>query len=121
MQAPVSGFARALAALAAKKEADAQPAVQAVAEAPVLARASGYVKKRYVDIGDRVKEGQILAELDAAETEQQVRQAKAAVEQANAAMEQAQALKHGPVSVTAAQARLLLMTAEALLMQLTMQ
>ena len=37
MQAPVSGFARALAALAAKKEADAQPAVQAEAEAPAEA------------------------------------------------------------------------------------
>src|SRR5438552_15615599 len=33
--------------------------IQAVTEAPVLARASGYIKKRYVDIGDRVKEGQV--------------------------------------------------------------
>src|SRR5947209_4548668 len=31
--------------------------IQPVTEAPVLARASGYVRKRYVDIGDRVKEG----------------------------------------------------------------
>lgn len=65
--------------------------IQAIAEAPVLARSSGYVKKRYVDIGDRVKEGQVLAELDAAELDQQVRQAKASVEQADAAVEQANA------------------------------
>src|SRR4051794_2253903 len=51
--------------------------IQAVAEAPVLARASGYIKKRYVDIGDRVSAGQVLAELDAAELDQQVRRAKA--------------------------------------------
>ena len=37
--------------------------IQAVTEAPVLARANGYIKKRYADIGDRVKEGQILAEV----------------------------------------------------------
>lgn len=63
--------------------------IQAVTEAPVLARASGYVKKRYVDIGDRVKAGQVLAELDAVELEQQVLQAKAALDQMTAALEQA--------------------------------
>ena len=56
--------------------------IQAVTEAPVLARASGYVKTRYVDIGDRVKEGQLLADIEAPELDQQVRQAKASVEQA---------------------------------------
>ena len=40
--------------------------IQAVTEAPVLARSSGYILKRYVDIGDRVKEGQVLAEIEAA-------------------------------------------------------
>ncbi len=63
--------------------------IQAVTEAPVLARATGYVKKRYVDIGDRVKAGQVLAELDAVELEQQVLQAKATLDQMNAALEQA--------------------------------
>src|SRR5665213_1447082 len=50
--------------------------IQAVTEAPVLARASGYIKTRYVDIGDRVKEGQLLAEIDAPELNEQVRQGK---------------------------------------------
>ena len=50
--------------------------IQAVTEAPVLARATGYIKKRYVDIGDRVKEGQVLAEIEAPELDQQIRQAQ---------------------------------------------
>jgi RND family efflux transporter MFP subunit len=65
--------------------------IQAVTEAPILARASGYIKKRYADIGDHVKEGQLLAEIDAAELDQQVRQAQAAKEQAASALEQANA------------------------------
>src|SRR5450432_4129993 len=65
--------------------------IQAVTEAPVLARASGYVKKRYVDIGDRVKAGDTLADIEAPEIQQQILQASAAVEQANAASQQAQA------------------------------
>jgi RND family efflux transporter MFP subunit len=65
--------------------------IQAVTEAPVLARASGYIKTRYVDIGDRVKEGQLLAEVEAPEMEQQVQQAKASVDQTKSALEQADA------------------------------
>lgn len=65
--------------------------MEAVTEAPVLARASGYIRRRYADIGDRVKEGQILAEIEAPELDQQVRQAQAAMEQAGSALEQANA------------------------------
>jgi RND family efflux transporter MFP subunit len=65
--------------------------IEAVTEAPVLARASGYVKKRYADIGDRVAAGQVLAEIEAPEIDQQIRQAAAAVDQANASIQQAQA------------------------------
>jgi len=65
--------------------------IQAMTEAPVLARASGYIKRRYVDIGDRVKAGQLMAEIEAPELDQQVQQAQAAVEQAGAALEQASA------------------------------
>jgi len=65
--------------------------IQAVTEAPVLARASGYIKKRYADIGDRVTAGQPLVEIEAPELDAQIRQAKAAADQANAAVEQAQA------------------------------
>jgi RND family efflux transporter MFP subunit len=65
--------------------------IQAVTEAPILARASGYIKKRSADIGDRVTAGQVLAEIEAPELNQQILQAKAAVEQANAASQQADA------------------------------
>jgi RND family efflux transporter MFP subunit len=65
--------------------------IQALTEAPVLARASGYIKKRNVDIGDRVTAGQVLAEIEAPELDQQIRQAKASLEQANAAVQQAEA------------------------------
>lgn len=43
-------------------------------EANIYARASGYVLKRYVDIGDHVKAGQLLAEITAPEVEAQVAQ-----------------------------------------------
>jgi RND family efflux transporter MFP subunit len=65
--------------------------VQALTEAPILARADGYLRRRLVDIGDRVKAGQVLAEIEAPELDQQIHQAEAAIEQAQAAMEQAQA------------------------------
>jgi RND family efflux transporter MFP subunit len=75
--------------------------IQAVTEAPVLARASGYIKKRYADIGDRVKAGQPLVEIEAPELASQIRQAKAAVEQAGAAIEQAQAsLQQGSATLS---------------------
>lgn len=65
--------------------------IQATTEAPVLARANGYIKKRYADIGDRVKEGQVLAEIEAPELDQQILQARAAMDQTNSAVEQAEA------------------------------
>ncbi len=65
--------------------------IEAVTEAPILARADGYIKKRYVDIGDRVTEGQLLAELEAPELDQQVQQARASLQQAQAALEQSTA------------------------------
>jgi RND family efflux transporter MFP subunit len=65
--------------------------IQAVTEAPVLARASGYIKTRSADIGDRVKEGQVLAEIEAPELDQQIRQAQAAIDQAQSTIEQSQA------------------------------
>src|ERR1022692_4401900 len=65
--------------------------IQAVTEAPVLARASGYIKSRSVDIGDRVKAGQVLAEIEAPELDQQIRQAQASIDQAASTIEQSQA------------------------------
>ena len=37
--------------------------IQAVTEAPVLARADGYIRRRMVDIGDRGAAGQVLADI----------------------------------------------------------
>lgn len=65
--------------------------VQAEAEVPVLARTDGYLKNRFVDIGDRVSAGQVVAEIDAPEADQQVSQAAAAVEEARATVEQTKA------------------------------
>jgi RND family efflux transporter MFP subunit len=65
--------------------------IQAITEAPVLARSSGYIRKRYVDIGDHVAAGQVLAEIEAPELTQQIRQAQAAIDQANSTIQQAQA------------------------------
>jgi RND family efflux transporter MFP subunit len=64
--------------------------IQAITEAPILARADGYILRRMADIGDRVKAGQPLAEIEAPETDEQIRQAKAALEQAKASVNQAQ-------------------------------
>jgi len=59
--------------------------VQAFYEAPIYARTSGYLKAWYTDIGTTVKKGQLLAEIDAPEVDQQLRQAQAdlATAQAN--------------------------------------
>jgi RND family efflux transporter MFP subunit len=51
--------------------------VQAFADAPIYARTNGYLRRWYVDIGSRVKEGQLLAEIDTPEVNQQLRQARA--------------------------------------------
>ena len=65
--------------------------LSALVEASVYGRAPGYVRKRYVDIGDHVREGQLLAEIDAPELDQQVAQARAAVSQAQQQLSQSRA------------------------------
>src|SRR5947199_8883216 len=65
--------------------------IQAMTEAPLLARADGYVKQRLVDIGDHVHAGQTLAVIEAPELDEQVRQARATLQQAHAAVDQATA------------------------------
>jgi RND family efflux transporter MFP subunit len=44
--------------------------------APIYSRTNGYVKKWYVDIGERVKKGQLLAEIDTPEVDQQLQQSR---------------------------------------------
>jgi len=55
-------------------------------QASIHARASGYLQKWYVDIGDIVTNGQLLAEIDTPELDQQISQAKAQVDQAAASL-----------------------------------
>jgi RND family efflux transporter MFP subunit len=59
--------------------------------ANIYARASGYVLKRYVDIGDHVKAGQLLAEITAPEVDAQVAQYQNSLQQAQATMRQNEA------------------------------
>ncbi|MGY4506238.1 RND family efflux transporter MFP subunit [Bradyrhizobium sp. GM24.11] len=59
--------------------------------ANIFARTSGYIEKRYVDIGDRVKKDDLLAEITAPELDQQIAQAQATLAQSRAALQQAQA------------------------------
>ncbi len=56
----------------------------ALTEAYLYARANGYIRKRYVDIGDRVVKGQLMAILDAPDLDQQVDQAREQLRQAEA-------------------------------------
>jgi RND family efflux transporter MFP subunit len=51
--------------------------VQAYMDAPIYARTNGYLKRWYADIGARVKAGQLLAEIDTPEVNQQLQQARA--------------------------------------------
>ena len=51
--------------------------IQAFADAPIYARTNGYLRKWYVDIGTRVKAGQLLADIDTPELDSQLDQARA--------------------------------------------
>ncbi len=64
--------------------------LQAYADAPIYARTNGYLKRRLVDMGTRVKAGQLLAEIDAPELEQQLQQARADMATAEANLRLAQ-------------------------------
>src|SRR5437899_3139437 len=55
-------------------------------DAPIYARSSGYLKRWLVDIGALVKEGDLLAEIDAPELRQELARAKAELAQAEAAL-----------------------------------
>jgi multidrug efflux pump subunit AcrA (membrane-fusion protein) len=62
-----------------------------ITEAYIFARAAGYLKQRYVDIGDHVSAGQKLADIEAPDLDQQVSQSRAALAQAEGQFGQAQA------------------------------
>lgn len=65
--------------------------IQALHEAAIYARVSGYVKRWNADIGSTVRAGQVLAEIDAPELEQNVQQAQSQLAQTRAALNLAKA------------------------------
>jgi RND family efflux transporter MFP subunit len=71
------------------KDADLTVAAttQAIQDAIIYARTTGYISKRYVDIGDRVKAGQLLAEIASPEIDQQLRQGRADLNQSEKTLE----------------------------------
>jgi RND family efflux transporter MFP subunit len=59
--------------------------------ANIFARTSGYIEKRHVDIGDKIKAGGLLAEITAPELDHQIAQAQATLTQDQATLQQTQA------------------------------
>jgi HlyD family secretion protein len=65
--------------------------IQPLSKAEIKSKASGIVKKIYVDYGDRVKQGQILAELDKIQLQAIMRESQANMQAAEAARDSAKA------------------------------
>jgi RND family efflux transporter MFP subunit len=64
--------------------------MQAFTDTPIYARASGYLRKWYVDIGARVRSGELLADIETPEIDRQLQQAKADLATAQANLDLAQ-------------------------------
>lgn len=81
--------------------------VQPYYNSPVYARTNGYVKRWYVDIGAHVKQGQLLADIETPEVDQQLQQARAnlATAQANLDLSQITAGRYERLKSTNAVAR----------------
>ncbi len=81
--------------------------LQAYVESPIYARTNGYLKKWYHDIGARVRKGELLAEIDTPEVDQQLMQAKAdlVTAQANMHLSQITATRYNGLLKTDAVAR----------------
>lgn len=81
--------------------------IQAFETTSIYAKISGHVANWAVNIGDRVKKGQVIAELSVPEMVAEVRQKEASVEQAIAKRKQADAaIKVAEAAVAAAEAKL---------------
>ena len=65
----------------------------AFAAANIFARATGYIAKRNVDVGDRVKAGNLLAQLAVPEIDDQISQNEATLDQRRSALDQAEAVR----------------------------
>ncbi|MFL5290386.1 MAG: efflux RND transporter periplasmic adaptor subunit, partial [Myxococcales bacterium] len=78
---------------ASDKALELPATVQPLQATMLLARASGYVSAWHADIGDRVKAGQLLAEIETPELDQELSQVKAQLQQTQASLMQAKATR----------------------------
>jgi RND family efflux transporter MFP subunit len=78
--------------------------IQAFIDSPIYARTNGYLKKWYADIGTHVKQGQLLAEIETPEVDQQLDQARADLNtaQANARLSEITANRYQDLAKTEA-------------------
>jgi RND family efflux transporter MFP subunit len=76
--------------------------MQAYVESPIYARTNGYLKKWYYDIGSSVKKGDLLADIDTPEVDQQLSQARADLNtsQANAQLSEITAARYSELIKT---------------------
>jgi membrane fusion protein, multidrug efflux system len=65
--------------------------IEAIRQSAVVARATGYLKQYFVDIGDHVTQGQVMATIETPDEDQDLLQARAAVAASQAAQSQAEA------------------------------
>lgn len=76
-------------------------------EAPIYSRTDGYIRRRLVDISYKVKQGDLMMELDTPELDQQILQARAATSQSRAGVQQFEAaLMHAKANVQLAKVTL---------------
>lgn len=73
-----------------QSELELPSTLQAYIESPIYARTTGYLARWYKDIGTRVKKGELLADIETPEVDQELMQARAARDQATAQLKLAQ-------------------------------
>jgi RND family efflux transporter MFP subunit len=76
---------------AGKDTIDLPGDLQPIVESPIFARADGFLKTRLVDIGQHVAPGQLMAEIETPELDQQIGQARSTVAQMQASLKERQA------------------------------
>jgi RND family efflux transporter MFP subunit len=89
-QRPLVEVATARAA-PARSTLDLPGDMQALVDSPIFARVDGYLRTRLTDYGDRVKAGQLLAEIDTPELDQQIHQARATLSQSQSTLNEVKA------------------------------
>ena len=89
-QRPVVNVAAAKLA-SPKSTLDLPADMQAIIESPIFPRVDGYISKRLCDIGDIVKTGQLMAEIETPELDQQLQQARAALSNSQSSLKELEA------------------------------